>query len=418
MPMEVNIEFQICGLLLVLLIMYLFYTKNNVLKLMNQRVYSALLITVMISLILDIQSVVVIFYREQLPAWYVLVACKLYLISLIHIGNFVLTYVYSDIYRQRNVFRKKVILPDIILVIGEIAIIALPIGYYSEGRAIYSKGYSVMATYIIGFTFVMLSALWLILKRKEIGKKHREAIWFLLIVWTSTAALQGIYNEFLLVGFSVALGCAFLFLRLENPDDDVDKQVDVLNQNALHKYLEDVENTGATAYCIALGLSEVHFLRDTFGSENIKELLKDIAEFLHQCKMGKVFLSREFEFTVVLSEQAEAEEMVEKITKRFENKWDISGVPVQVEIAMCYYTDASVVEGQDIYELLRYYMTEAKKRGKQYVLHITKEEIEEKVKQEEAEKSLRWALENDKLEVYYQPIMKVNLYFLPAKNKK
>lgn len=179
-----------------------------------------------------------------------LVACKLYLISLIHIGNLVLTYVYSDIYRQRNVFRKKVILPDIILVIGEIAIITLPIDYYSEGRAIYSKGYSVMATYIIGFTFVMLSALWLILKRKEIGKKHREAIWFLLIVWTSTAALQGIYNEFLLVGFSVALGCAFLFLRLENPDDDVDKQVDVLNQNALHKYLEDVENTGATAYCI------------------------------------------------------------------------------------------------------------------------------------------------------------------------
>ncbi|MEE1341979.1 MAG: hypothetical protein U0L23_04620, partial [Lachnospiraceae bacterium] len=93
--MEVNIEFQICGLVLGLLVMYLFYTKNNVLKLMNQRVYSALLISVMINLILDIQSVVVIFYREQLPAWYVLVACKLYLISLIHIGNFVLTYVYS-----------------------------------------------------------------------------------------------------------------------------------------------------------------------------------------------------------------------------------------------------------------------------------------------------------------------------------
>ena len=407
MPMEVNIEFQICGLVLVLLVMYLFYTKNNVLKLMNQRVYSALLISVMINLILDIQSVVAISYREQLPAWYVLVACKLYLISLIHIGNLVLTYVYSNLYRQRKVFQKKVILPDIILVIGEIAIITLPIDYYSEGRAIYSKGYSVMATYIIGLTFIILSALLLIIKRKEIGKKHREAIWFLLIVWTSTAALQGIYNEFLLLGFSVALGCAFLFLRLENPDDDVDKQVDVLNQNALHKYLEDVENTGAAAYCIALGLSEVHFLRDTFGSENIKELLKDIAEFLHQCKMGKVFLSREFEFTVVLSEQAEAEEMVEKITKRFENKWDISGVPVQVEIAMCYYTDASVVEGQDIYELLRYYMTEAKKRGKQYVLHITKEEIEEKVKQEEAEKSLRWALENDKLEVYYQPIYSI-----------
>ena len=73
--MEVNIEFQICGLVLVLLVMYLFYTKNNVLKLMNQRVYSALLISVMINLILDIQSVVAISYREQLPAWYVLVAC-------------------------------------------------------------------------------------------------------------------------------------------------------------------------------------------------------------------------------------------------------------------------------------------------------------------------------------------------------
>ena len=73
--MEVNIEFQICGLVLVLLVMYLFYTKNNVLKLMNQRVYSALLIVVMINLILDIQSVVAISYREQLPAWYVLVAC-------------------------------------------------------------------------------------------------------------------------------------------------------------------------------------------------------------------------------------------------------------------------------------------------------------------------------------------------------
>lgn len=77
-----NIQVQICGLAIIILLLIL-YNTQKVLPLFAKRLFIITLITSLASISLDIMSIVFIHYRSELPLWLVNTVCKLYLSSLI-----------------------------------------------------------------------------------------------------------------------------------------------------------------------------------------------------------------------------------------------------------------------------------------------------------------------------------------------
>ena len=104
-----NIQVQVCGLLIILLL-YCFYMSSNTLKLYTEKVFHEAMCMSMISLVLDILSVVVIQYRSVLPLFLVESVCKIYIITLVWVAMYALVYVLTDLYsEERHMQKAKVI---------------------------------------------------------------------------------------------------------------------------------------------------------------------------------------------------------------------------------------------------------------------------------------------------------------------
>ena len=121
-----NIQVQICGLLIVLLL-YCFYMSSETLKLYTEKIFHQAMCMSMLCLFLDILSVVAITYRSRLPLFFVESICKLYIITLVWVSMYAFVYVLTDLLNEDNhkLWTKRI---RLIIIAQSIMVYVLPIG--------------------------------------------------------------------------------------------------------------------------------------------------------------------------------------------------------------------------------------------------------------------------------------------------
>ena len=96
-----NIQIQLCGLCILVLI-YIFFKSHRTLQLYSEKVFFRTLCIMIISVLLDISSIVAIYYRQSLPDAFLTFVCKTYIASLVWGAYTAFGYVYSDIFTQEK----------------------------------------------------------------------------------------------------------------------------------------------------------------------------------------------------------------------------------------------------------------------------------------------------------------------------
>ena len=99
-----NIQIQSSGLI-ILTFLYIFYKSNRTLQLYSEKIFRRTLYISIISLSLDILSLIMIDIMEQIPRILVITVCKLYLMSLILEAVSALSYVITDLYSEKEHIR-------------------------------------------------------------------------------------------------------------------------------------------------------------------------------------------------------------------------------------------------------------------------------------------------------------------------
>lgn len=164
-----NIQIQSFGLI-ILALLYIFYKSNKTLQLYSEKVFRRTLYISIISLALDILSLISIEFIGQLPELLVIAVCKLYIMSLIWEAASALSYVMTDLYSEKKHIHITRLLMVLVL-IQSFVVAFLPISIYKSEEAVYTYGLSVMFVYafailhIIG-TVVVIFACW-----KKINKR-------------------------------------------------------------------------------------------------------------------------------------------------------------------------------------------------------------------------------------------------------
>ena len=90
--MNINIQFQLCGLL-ILILLIIFYKSHRTLQLYKEKVFYIAMCIITISLVMGILSLIFIYYRASLPGFWVDMVCKSYIITLIWAACIALMYV-------------------------------------------------------------------------------------------------------------------------------------------------------------------------------------------------------------------------------------------------------------------------------------------------------------------------------------
>ncbi len=405
--MILNIQFQVAGLILVILVIAILFNEKK-LHLYTESVFGALLATVLVCIGLDITSVFALNYEHVIGKLFMDIVCKLYLISINAVAYELLKYALAEVHKKRKNLNRIMLFHAIPLLLNTVLVCVVPIYKHLEAGEIYTYGPAVQITYVTAFVFLVDSVYHMLRYRNRTTKQRRQSVWFLLGAWLVAASIQMFHNELLLIGFTMGVGMVFMYMKLENPENNVDKITDSFNIYAYFGHLNKLSGMDKDFGMLAISLSGLQFIRENFGMHNANAVLKKVADYLRELEGGKVFRDNESEFIVVFDDKMMTEAAVEKLKKRFLTPWIVKEVKFQLEPYIAYIPSRNIVDSaDDVTEVIHYFMEECKRKEPGTVVCINEEQLEQKKKVSDAEKALRQALENDSIQIHYQPVYSV-----------
>ena len=398
-----NISIQICGLFILSLIL-IFFIQQKKLRLKTTNAFFLILIVAIVSLCLDILSIVAL-NTPALPDTFIKAVCKLYLTSLIGVGYSGINYVYVDIYSTRHKWYKTLKYSYLSLfILGGLTIFILPINYICDPdkSLCYTFGPSVIATYVMAVFFMLSIMSIAFLQRQNMNQLRNEAVEIWMTLWICAAAIQFVNENFLIVGYASAIGVSIIYILLENPQTNIDRQTGLFNQGALIQYIRQLyeeKDTFSAIWFIIDNSFQRHVDNSSSHSIDI-----EISSFLSESTDGIVFKNSEDDYILILKIDTTALSHLELIEKRMKQGWG-KDRQIIVPYNYIYISRSDIV---DNYSQLLHLTRFARINHNDYVegnhIIITENIVNDMNTFISTEAFIRDAISDDRIEIFYQPI--------------
>nr|MBQ8253766.1 hypothetical protein [Lachnospiraceae bacterium] len=350
-----------------------------------------------INLAMDIISILFIVYRSLFPDVVVLGVCKLYIISLIWEAVFALYYVLVDLLSEKTHRRWKGYL--VCLTILESAVImALPLYIHHGDGLTYTYGPSTLFVYVFTLIYILATIIVLGIFSKKLNKRRRFAVGIWMCVWVSAALLQYFNSALLVVGFASVIGVLILFVVVENPQANIERKFGCFNAYALSEYTKQLFSRRQSFSLLEITI------------ENLEEVENSVTDFDSSIEQMilltdrhrdiKVFRNVNSEFIILGNDAKQLEKIGDEIRQIFSGN-----IYLYNNIQMVVVEKADEFSGLN--ELMHFlsfveenYMEDGAAR-----LFLADEDVVLKYREQKViEHKIAAALEEDRVEVFFQPI--------------
>ena len=381
-----------------LIILLVIMWRDKSLELSMNRKFRVAVLSCIACLVMDITSVVAITYADKgmFPRPAALIICKLYLVLLINVGYRGFLYAATEFFGEKDHFHIRNTYRWMFIA-GAVAILALPIDYHAEGRTVYSFGPSALAAYVFALISFISTILIAFTDKEATSKRRRRIILLWQICWLLAALLQFVKADLLVVSFAAATGILLIYAELENPNEQIDRTTGQFNNSALHSYLTDL-------YSRHKPFSAMHVSVDygagDFDLQLEQNALRRIANFLDE-KEAYVFRESDRDFVVIYDSENAMERGYERAEAELKN---ISDLPISFSYTLI--PDDSIFKTAD--EFLQFQHYNIRNMSSDNKIVAGSEQAGEMRSHMRIRDQISWALANDAVEVYYQPIYEVD----------
>lgn len=215
------------------------------------------------------------------------------------------------------------------------------------------------------------------------------------------------------INFVVAVAILLLYELAQNPSNILDVNTQVLNRNIMDELLKmDIEDKKSFDL-IVLAMDDFKVVNKTYGIEMGDIMLRQVADYLSTVsKRGKVFRYGSDQFAVELrhekrgkNAEEELRRALENIKERFRHPWIYEEESVHLSattVCVNYPGDGDSLE--NLVEVLDYSVMYAKRQGRGSVVFTENVDLHAMRKEKAIEKAVEEAINNDTIEVHYQPI--------------
>lgn len=396
-----NIQIQCCGSVLMLVLLY-FYRRQRRIQLNTGKAFWRVFCVTMGCILLDISSVIAITYRDRLPDLLVEFICKSYLVSLVCVGMCALLYVCVEIYPDHLQYRKILWRCLALAFVGAVLIYILPIYYYNERNVLYTYGPSDEMTYLLAVGFVASNLVLIFRKKNKISPRRREAVQFWMLIWICAALVQFFRNDLLIVGYACALGLMILYLILENPEGNLDRQTGLFSHEALVQYLKQLHSEGRQFSMLSMAFQRPY--NRSLEPDQGAIVRTEIIGYLSALSDAIPFKNTEDEIILLFSDEGDAENGFEQLRNRFSKGWGEDSA-VSLRPIWMYIPDSSVVSGaEDLLYLMKYIRMNHQELSERDFLRVDEKMVDAMYREKETEQLILRSMEQGKVEVFYQPI--------------
>ncbi|MBQ2577229.1 MAG: EAL domain-containing protein [Lachnospiraceae bacterium] len=396
-----NIQIQMAALLLVLVILFFSIMQKN-LMLRGRQIFHLLAITTVVTLLLDMASVIAISEHRCLEEWQVRMVAKAYLMSLVS-GSFVGLLYSAEEYFLGSVKKATKGLYMGAYLLSFVLIAVLPIHYIHRGRIVYTYGQACLVTYIFALFFIISTISTCLVYHERTSVKRRRAILAWQGLWLFFAAVQFVRQDLLLVSFAMALGVAILYSELENSEAFTDRSTGVLSPHGLMEYLQDQFEQEKTFSVMDIFIKYRSHGLDLYTE---RQILLVLVRRLRKFKEALVFRSTSNGFTVIFSSRTQMQKAFEEVRREFGDMLHLpDGRFVPMKFFYILYPDSTLANAaEDIFEFRNYFYSDLDKKE---FLVVDKVAVSRVREYQDIREMIAYALDHDRLEVYYQPIYSI-----------
>ena len=397
-----HIQIQCCGIVLMMVLLF-FYLRQKRISMNTEKAFLHAFCLNLFCIVLDVFSVVVIYQRDRLPGWFVDFICKSYLITLVGVAFCSLLYICVDIYVSKAEYRKAVRRYQLITLADAVLVYILPIYYqFDEDGTTFlvTYGPSNLVAFWVAIGFLVVNFFLMKKEKNRINPRRREAVLTWMVIWVCAAMLQYCYDGMLVLGYACSIGMVVLYLKLENPETNLDRQSGLFNHSALVQYIRQLYSENRDFAVLAVTFKR-SFQKNMAAGQTIK---MEIVEYLLGLSDTFVFKNAEDEIILVFKDSAKAEKGLQALSARFEEGWGQNG-RIRIRPSWIYIPDARILSNvEDILYLIRDIRQNSKEFSENPFFQVDKKRADEMYKKKRTEQMILEAMEKDWVEVYYQPI--------------
>ena len=390
---------QVCGVIVLSVLLGLFLMKRSKIFLNTEKIFVITLITSLLANVVDILCQVLLY--NSAPLCISRFFCETYQILIIMVLCCALVYISRDIYQENNIFVKKILPYIVVFVLSAIAIFILPEGLSTEPGKLYAYGISVDFSYVVGVFYILVVLIRVNVNDKRVNSDRRTAINFWMLLWILVAIFENIFPSIFMAGFATSIGVMILYVKLENPGMNIDRQSGLYNQNAFMEYMQQLYGSHKKFSMIMVVIND-----DEDGFYNHKLDLKRVSNIL-EADEAVVFRKTEDEIVLVFNNYAQLKEWGDKYIEKIHlsNDEDVraleNGLWINIEDS----------EWFDNPEELMYFIKYAISHRKVNIayesrnyINVSEEMVSEMSNEKKIEKMIVRALKENRIEVFYQPI--------------
>ncbi|MGN1406558.1 MAG: EAL domain-containing protein [Erysipelotrichaceae bacterium] len=384
-----KVQFQVCGLI-ILIVLLILYKSHRTLRLYKERVFFRALCAIILSLILDISSLLFIHFRTYISIHLVNIVCKVYVVSLIWASRSALVYVLTDIMEEIR-HRKAASILLITGAVESLLVYLMPIYIYDDGLSVYTYGLSISFVYFFVVLYILATVYVAIHFRKQINPRRYFAVIIWMSVWIVAALIQFINKDLLIVGFASAVGMLVLYVVMENPEVNLDRELGCFNSYALNEYVNQIIGKGDN-----FSFLELYFEDDDTLSSDLYSTMRKILKFLDSYHNVEVFKNIGTSIVIVSHDTNILLKITEEMSKM------LPYLERESHLIFNQYGDM-LESGEDLYQFLAYTHAHVSFEER-YVYYADFVFVKEYKNRRTVEDDIKKAIEQDRVEVFLQPI--------------
>lgn len=399
-----HIQIQCCGIILMMVLLF-FYMRQKRISLNTEKAFLRAFCLNLFCIILDVFSIIVIYQRDWVPGWFVDFICKSYLITLVGVALCSLLYICVDIYVSKAEYRKAVRLYELIALADAVLVYILPIYYqFDEDGTTFlvTYGPSNMVAFWVAIAFLAVNFFLMKKEKDKINPRRREAVLTWMVIWVCAAMLQYCYDGMLVLGYACSIGMVVLYLKLENPETNLDRHSGMFNHGALVQYVQQLYSEGKDFSVLAVTFKRS--FQKNMAAGQLQVVKMEIVEFFLGLPETFVFKNAEDEILLIFINSGRADKVMQTLSARFEEGWG-EDKQIYIRPSCIYIPDARILTNvEDMLYLIRDIRHNSKEFSENPFLYVDKDKADEMYKKKRTEQMILEAMEKDWVEVFYQPI--------------
>ena len=297
------------------------------------------------------------------------------------------------------------IMPAVVTELLMIANLFTGVMFNVDKNGIYHRGVGMPALYVISGTYLIVAIYYILRHRKSMSRGMYSTLWFFFSFSLIGIVVQAVNVNLQIESFAEALSMLGIMLTLENEDTSIDPISGAYNRSTFMEENRRRINSEDRYSVISVNFTNYKFFARMFGYDERSHALRQIASWMmHLAPDALVYRLSDSNFTLLTRKTSDEDidDITAEIAKRFEHEWKNKDSVLQfnIQIRVAVIPDDGVTEPDMLLELADD-MDSVKSNGVQLQRGKDLRYLSRRVAVENA---LRRAFEEDRFEVYYQPI--------------